>query len=122
MKKYILLPVLALSLFWDYNLDAQNLIKLQTDTFTVYGNCEMCKSRIEKSLKELDGVSAALWRINTKVLTVVYNSKIVGLEQIHLTISKLGYKTTKLFADQSGYNELPYCCRVPDAYKIINPE
>lgn len=44
----------------------------KTETIKVSGNCESCKTRIEKAAK-VDGVSKATWDAKTSVLTVVYN-------------------------------------------------
>ena len=42
---------------------------LKTEKFKVYGNCGMCESRIEKAAKTVDGVTAADWNKETKILS-----------------------------------------------------
>ena len=44
-------------------------------TFRVYGNCGMCKTTIEKSVKGVDGISSGVWERDTDQMTVVYDSK-----------------------------------------------
>jgi mercuric ion binding protein len=59
---FIIFSALATSVF------AQD----KTESVKVYGNCEMCKSRIEKALT-VDGVKKADWDVDTKMLTVTYD-------------------------------------------------
>lgn len=40
--------------------------KTKTEEFKVYGNCGMCKNRIEKAVKALEGISAADWNKEIK--------------------------------------------------------
>ena len=53
------------------NLSAQNKF-LKTATFSVQGNCDMCKTRIEKAAK-VPGVVKAVWDEKKKQLTVSHN-------------------------------------------------
>ena len=43
-----------------------NCQESKTEEFKVFGNCGMCKSRIEKAAKAVDGVSMAEWDKKTK--------------------------------------------------------
>lgn len=44
----------------------------KTETFKVWGKCDMCKARIEKTVKA-EGVTSADWDTKTSMLTVTYN-------------------------------------------------
>ena len=44
----------------------------ESASFTVYGNCGMCKSKIEKAANGLEGVSYAVWSSETKEIEVVF--------------------------------------------------
>lgn len=92
---------------------AQN--QKNSTTFTVYGNCEMCKERIEKAVYNLKGVKYVSWDIETQVITVKYNPEKVTLSQIHEAINNIGYKTDQSAADKAGYDQLPACCKVSGA-------
>lgn len=92
-------------------LNAQNSSKLKKDTLTVYGICEMCKTRIENAVNALEGVAASNWNEKTKVLMVMFEPSKLMLKEIHAAVSKIGYRTPLLPAEQSGYDKLPYCCR-----------
>lgn len=82
----------------------------KTDTIKVYGNCSMCKSRIEKAAK-LDGVSKAQWDSGTKLLTVTYDPSKVSTNTIRQKISATGHDTDKTKADDKSYQALPGCCK-----------
>ena len=45
----------------------------KTENLKVSGECGMCKKKIEKAAKE-GGASYALWDVDTKILTIKYNS------------------------------------------------
>lgn len=81
------------------------------ETFRVSGNCNMCKSTIEKATKSLSGVSNALWSKETKELNVSYNPEEVNLNDIHKAIAAAGYDTDEERAPDSVYNNLPACCK-----------
>lgn len=83
---------------------------LKTESFKVYGNCESCKARIEKSLKT-DGVSKANWDVKSKILTISYNPSKIGINDIHKKVAAVGHDTEKLKADDKVYASLPGCCQ-----------
>ena len=82
----------------------------KTDTITVYGQCGMCKTRIEKAAK-VDGVSKAEWNDETDKLTVVYNPSKITLEAIQKNIAAVGHDTQSVKATDKAYNALPGCCK-----------
>lgn len=82
----------------------------ETATFKVYGNCEMCKKRIETSLKK-PGIKSANWNVDTKIITVVYDIHSISVEDIHKSIAAAGYDTEKEKASDKAYNKLPECCQ-----------
>ena len=82
----------------------------KTETIKVYGECGMCKSRIQKALK-LEGISAAAWDADTKLLTVTYDAARIGNEEIQKKVSAAGHDTESFKADDKVYNKLPVCCR-----------
>jgi membrane fusion protein, copper/silver efflux system len=84
---------------------------MQTDTFNVSGNCDMCKERIEKATKSVKGVSIAVWDIDSKKIEVEYNSMETSNDTIQRAIAKAGHDTDKFKADDSTYTSLPECCK-----------
>ncbi|MBI9069412.1 MAG: efflux RND transporter periplasmic adaptor subunit [Salinivirgaceae bacterium] len=79
--------------------------------FKVSGNCEMCKSTIEKAASALKGVNVANWNIETKQMHVSFNKDKVSLDKIHRTIAAAGYDTEKMKGDDYAYSKLPACCQ-----------
>jgi periplasmic mercuric ion binding protein len=82
----------------------------KTVTIKVWGNCEMCKDRIEKAAK-VDGVIKASWNMKTKALTLVYNPSKVTSDDIQKRIAAVGHDTEKYKATSKAYSSLPSCCR-----------
>lgn len=89
----------------------ESVLKLKTVKFKVYGNCGMCKSTIEKSLKGVKGVAAATWDIEAKMITVTYNPKKIELMDIHKKIAGVGYDTDEVKAEDEVYSGLHGCCQ-----------
>jgi periplasmic mercuric ion binding protein len=79
----------------------------------VFGNCGMCKERIETALDQ-GGVKVAAWDSKTKNLEVVYNSKKITELQIHELIAGVGHDTEKVKAKNEVYAKLPFCCLYRD--------
>jgi copper chaperone CopZ len=82
----------------------------KTESIKVSGNCEMCKTRIEKAAK-ISGVTKADWSIKTKVLTLVYDPAKVKTDDIQKKLAAVGHDTPKYKADTKVYNALPGCCK-----------
>jgi copper chaperone CopZ len=80
------------------------------ETIKVSGNCETCKSRIEKAAK-LNGVTQAIWNDKTKVLTLAYDPEAVTSDEIQKSIAAVGHDTPKYKATSKVYNALPSCCK-----------
>ena len=83
----------------------------KTATMKVYGNCDMCKSTIEGSLKKKDGVISKKWDKETKVLTVNYESSKITPEQIGKKVADAGYDNEYATAPDAKYNGLHSCCK-----------
>lgn len=82
-----------------------------TDIIMVYGNCEMCKIRIEGSLINVKGIHSADWSIETKVLTVTYDLEVITKNAIKNMVAKAGHDTDKFLASRNVYDMLPACCK-----------
>ena len=96
---------IALMVFMSMSAFAQT----KTDTFKVYGNCGMCKNRIEKASK-LEGVTSAIWNVDTKIMTVTYDSTRVSNDDVQKKIATVGHDTDKYTAKEDVYKKLPGCC------------
>ena len=81
-----------------------------TTKFKVFGNCGMCEKRIEKAAK-IDGVSAADWDEDTKILTITFDETKVKPSQVHQAVAAVGHDTEKVKADDAVYANLHECCQ-----------
>ena len=90
--------------------------KTITKTIQVKGECGKCKDKIEQAL-DIPGVTFAEWNKETKMLTIRYNDKKVSEDQIHTTISNLGYATNKMAANTASQSKLDKCCQPKDVKK-----
>lgn len=89
----------------------------ETVSFKVYGNCGMCKSRIEAALKEVNGVRSAVWDVETKMITITFNPHVIQLKDIHQKIAAVGHDTDQAKVDDAVYKKLPKCCKYKRASK-----
>jgi hypothetical protein len=105
IMKRITFIILALVSLMNANAFGQS----QTDTIKVYGNCGMCKKRIEKAAS-LQGVTAAIWSSETKLLVVSYDSLKITNDGIQKAVAAVGHDTEKFTADDKVYSKLPGCC------------
>ncbi|WP_018343972.1 heavy-metal-associated domain-containing protein [Cytophaga aurantiaca] len=110
-KKGILSIVFALIIsVFAFNVSAK-VVHNETSTFKVYGNCEMCKKRIETALMKNKNITKATWDVKTKMLTVVYDPHMVSLDAIHKIVADAGHDTDKVRASDAAYDKLPGCCK-----------
>lgn len=84
---------------------------LVTKTFKVYGNCGMCKKRIEGSLSGVKGIEKAIWNSETKMLEVAFHEHDITLDEIKKKIASVGYDTDEHRASNEVYEKLPGCCQ-----------
>lgn len=104
IRSWLTLPVLLSGMA----LSAQ---QTKTDTFTVYGNCGMCKETIESSIKKKHGVRAKNWDKNTKILTVTYDPAKTTIEEIGIRVANAGYDNAYYRAPDYKYARLHSCCQ-----------
>ncbi len=81
----------------------------KTETFKVYGNCGMCKSRVEKAAKA-EGATTAVWDKDTKIMTVTYDAAKTSGEAIQKKVASVGHDTELFTAPAKVYDKLPGCC------------
>lgn len=90
--------------------DHTQINAIKTETFQVSGNCDMCKTRIERAAK-INGVSKAEWNVKTKVLTLEYNSSVITSDVVLRKIAAVGHDAGNFKADDKVYSSLPGCCK-----------
>ncbi len=83
----------------------------KTQTVTVYGECGMCKKRIEKAALSVEGVQSAVWKEDKKQLIIRYDLFTPGaMDNVQKKVAAAGHDTEKFKAEDSTYNKLPDCC------------
>ena len=78
--------------------------------FGVKGSCDMCKERIEKAAKEVNGVLSAHWDKDTQMIHLQYDPQKTSPKAISKAIAKVGHDTDMDKADKAVYDKLPACC------------
>jgi periplasmic mercuric ion binding protein len=119
MKRITLIMILAL--ISTASLLAQKTMSITSTTFTVNGNCGMCKGNIEKAAKKA-GATTASWSEATHVLAVKYNSKKTNTKKLQDAIAKAGYDNIGATAPQSAYDKLHSCCKYDRATETKTDE
>lgn len=81
----------------------------KTESIKVWGKCEMCKARIEKTAKA-EGASNATWDMKTMMLTLTYDPAKTNTDAISKKLASVGHDTEKYKAPDDVYAKLPACC------------
>ena len=83
----------------------------KTETFKVYGNCNMCKETIEGALKKKDGILSKNWDKEKLEITVTYDPAKISVQKIGEKIASVGYDNQYAKAKDETYNNLHKCCQ-----------
>jgi outer membrane receptor for ferrienterochelin and colicin len=93
-----------------YNKSSAQSISDTTVSFKVYGVCAaLCKPRIETAAKGR-GVESAIWNVDTKMLSLIYDPAKTSIEKVQNRIVDVGHDVENKKADDAVYNALPGCC------------
>jgi len=106
-KSKIFLTIIVLLLFPLCNAQTKNQ---KTETVKIYGNCEICKSTIEKA-GNLKNQSIVDWNKETKLAIISYDSLKTSKEEILKRIALAGYDSDTFLAPNDTYSNLPSCCQ-----------
>jgi periplasmic mercuric ion binding protein len=113
MKTIKLFFAIVLLMAIGVNVSAQTGIKTtekqKTESIKVWGNCGMCKDRIEKAAKE-EGATSAAWDSKTKMLAVTFNPSKTSVDALEKKFAAVGHDTEKYKAPDDVYAKLPGCC------------
>jgi len=108
MKSKLLTTSLFIAFFSLFSI--ASFAETITSTFKVSGECGMCKKKIETSLR-IKGVSKVNWDLDTKMITITYNTDKITIDEIHERIAAVGYDTEKVKAKDEAYAKLDACCK-----------
>ena len=73
--------------------------------------CDMCKKTLEKSMAYEKGVKSSSLDVDSKMLTVVYDSKKTDAQKIREAVNATGYDADNKPAQERAYNRLDDCCK-----------
>ncbi|RME19545.1 MAG: copper chaperone [Bacteroidetes bacterium] len=76
----------------------------------VWGVCDIAKRKIDSAAK-LNGVIHADWNVDSKLLTLKYDSTKITLDDILKNIAMSGFDNERYFADDYAYEQLPDNCK-----------
>jgi mercuric ion binding protein len=109
MKNAMFLLMLVM---FTFNATAQEKkSKFETVTIQTSAECGDCKNRIEEGLNYTKGVAFAELDLETKKVTVKFNSKKISLAQVKEKISSIGYDADEVKAVPEAVQKLPACCQ-----------
>ena len=120
MKTYILLLCLTFVNIIAFAQDAK-IQNLRSTNFKVFGACEQCKTRIELAVK-IKGVKTGIWDVDSKILSIEYDSAQVSLEKIQNKILAVGHDLENKKAKDIIYKELPACCHYREMDEEVMPD
>jgi periplasmic mercuric ion binding protein len=86
------------------------LAQQKSETLKVSGECGSCKKKIETAAKKA-GASYAVWDVDSKELTIKYNSTSTNSAKIQKAVADAGYDTPDVKATDEAYNKLDGCCQ-----------
>ncbi len=93
--------------------DHRNMNMIQpatkTETFKVFGKCDLCKARIEKTIKD-EGPTVASWNSKTQILAVTFDPSKTSKDVLSKKLASAGHDTEKYKAPDDVYAKLPGCC------------
>lgn len=81
-----------------------------TQSFSVSGNCGMCKKTIEAAATKQGAVSAT-WDKSSHQLSVSFDPAAVSEASIKQAIADAGYDADGVKASAAAYEALPDCCK-----------
>lgn len=82
----------------------------KTETVKIRGNCDMCKTSIEKA-GNLKNVAIVSWNKVSKIADITFDSKKTNRDEILKRIALAGYDSDQYLAPDSAYAQLPDCCK-----------
>jgi copper chaperone CopZ len=76
----------------------------------VYGNCGMCKKRIEKAGNQ-SGIAQVKWDTDAEMAQITYDGSKTTPEDVLKRIAAAGHDSDQFRADKKVYDALHACCQ-----------
>ncbi|GAB3204491.1 copper chaperone CopZ [Pontibacter aydingkolensis] len=92
------------------NAQAQNkneeTLKIKTSAV-----CGMCKKTMEKAMAYEKGVKSSSLDVDSKILTVVFDSRKTNADNVRKAVNETGYDADDKPASERAYKRLDDCCK-----------
>ena len=88
-------------------IDKKRVVKA---SILVAGVCGMCRARIKKVTRKIEGVVESEWDEDAQMLTIKYDKDLTNTEEIEKAIAMSGHDTQNVKAPDDVYENLPACC------------
>jgi len=108
--------LVALTLLLSFTACYAQIKNAKTETVKIYGNCDICKTSIEKA-GNLKKVAEVSWNKDTKMASITYDAKKTNQDEILKRIALIGYDSDKFLAPDNAYAKLASCCQYERAKK-----
>ena len=115
--KSITKGLIAITLLLSAVVSNAQIKNSKTETVKIFGNCGMCETKIEKAGTQKN-IASVDWDKDTKMATLIYDSKITSKDEILKRIALGGYDSEKFHAEEAAYNVLPGCCHYDRAADV----
>ncbi|WP_432411781.1 heavy-metal-associated domain-containing protein [Rasiella sp. SM2506] len=109
MKNYIIIFLVAI-----IGVTATAQDKNARATLEVDGICGMCKKRIETAAIKTKGVKSAVWNVETKECSLIFDENKTDVATISQSIANVGHDTKEIKATEEAYNSVHACCLYRD--------
>lgn len=109
--------LVAITILLSFTACEAQIQNAKTEIVKIYGNCDMCKERIEKAgtIKKIAKVD---WNVDTKIATITFDSKKTNQDAILKRIALAGHDSDKFLAPEDTYSKLPGCCQYDREAKL----
>ncbi|MEJ8801721.1 heavy-metal-associated domain-containing protein [Pontibacter sp. H249] len=104
-----LLVILTLTLI-SFGANAQNKNE-QTVKIKTSAVCDMCKTTLEKAMAYEKGVKKSSLDVDSKILTVVFDSRKTNADNLRKAVNESGYDADNKPASERAYKRLDDCCK-----------
>lgn len=85
---------------------------IEAATIQVPGlQCSMCKTNVQNSLQDIQGIDDFTVDLQAKSVTVTYQANVLQLQDIQKAIAAAGYDADNVQASEKARNQLASCCR-----------
>lgn len=111
---------MAMTLLLSITVANAQIKNAKTETVKIYGNCGMCKTKIETA-GNLKKIAIVEWNQDTNMAVLTYDPSKTSQDEILKRIALVGYDSDKFLAPDATYDALHGCCQYERVAKIAMP-